>query len=168
MGATKRRAFGDRTPSEMGQITPIAVSPLRKNLCRRRDQVKVKVMETPRCRTCHGAASSGLRRGLCRACYLRAWRGTELPAGAACALCPEKRRVVLRWTRVGSAKLVTCQNCGFITDRLRPRPRTLDDLKERLARERRLQSRRRDFVIEPLDPSERRVAARRVRRRVPV
>jgi hypothetical protein len=99
---------------------------------------------------------------------LRAWRGTELPASAACALCPEKRRMVLRWTRVGAARLVTCQNCGFITDRLRPRPRTLDDLKERLARERRLQRRRRDFVIEPLDPSERRVAARRVRRRVPV
>jgi hypothetical protein len=109
-----------------------------------------------------------LRRGLCRACYLRAWRGTELPSAAACGLCSEKRRVVLRWTKLGAGKLVTCQNCGFIADRMRPRPRTLDDLKEQLARERRLQSRRRNFVVDPLDPVERRLAARRVRRRVPV
>ena len=153
----------------MGQITPIGVSPLRKNLCRHRDQVKVKVMkETPRCRTCHETARSGLRRGLCRACYLRAWRGTELPPAAACGFCPEKRRMVLRWTQLGTVRVVTCQNCGFIADRMRPRPRTLDDLKARLARERRLQSRRRNFVVDPLDPVERRLAARRVRRRLPI
>jgi hypothetical protein len=125
-------------------------------------------MDTPRCRTCHNAARSGLRRGLCRACYLREWRGTALPASASCALCSEKRRVVLRWTRVGSGRAVTCQNCGFLADRMRPRPRSVEDLKARLERERRQQDRRRNFVIEPLDPAERRLAARRVRRRVRV
>ena len=76
--------------------------------------------------------------------------------------------MVLRWTKVGAARLVTCQNCGFIADRMRPRPRTLDELKERLARERRLQARRRNFVVDPKDPAERRLAARRVRRRLPI
>jgi hypothetical protein len=76
--------------------------------------------------------------------------------------------MVLRWTRLGTGRSVTCQNCGFIADRMRPRPTSLDDLKERMARERRLSNRRRNFVVEPLDPAERRLAARRVRRRVPV
>jgi hypothetical protein len=123
----------------------------------------------PACRTCHRVVDAGsgvgLRRGLCRACYLRAWRGTELPESASCVLCPEQRRVVLRWTRIGGSKVVTCQNCGFLADRARPKPRSVDELKERLARERRLADRRRNYVIDPLDPAERRVRPRRVRRR---
>jgi hypothetical protein len=76
--------------------------------------------------------------------------------------------VVLRWTRLGSGRAVTCQNCGFLADRLRPRPRTLDELKERLGRERRrARDRRRNYVIEPNDPAERRQAPRRMRRRSP-
>jgi hypothetical protein len=134
--------------------------------------VKVEVMEAPssrakRCRTCRAPAQS-LRRGLCRACYLRAWRGTELPSGARCATCSERRRMVLRWTRVGPERVVTCQNCGFIADRARPRPASLDALEALLRRERRARDRRRNYVIEPLDPAERRHAARRVRRRVPI
>jgi hypothetical protein len=51
---------------------------------------------------------------------------------------------------------------------MRPRARTLDELKARLARERRLaRDRRRNYVIEPDSPAERRMAARRVRRRRP-
>ena len=105
---------------------------------------------------------------MCRACYLRAWRGTELPEGAGCATCPEKRRMVLRWTQVGLERVITCQNCGFIADRARPRPASLDDLKTRLERERRrARDRRRNYIIETA-PSERRLAARRARRRVPI
>ena len=77
--------------------------------------------------------------------------------------------MVLRWTRLGTDKVITCQNCGFIADRTRPRPRTVDELKERLERERRrARDRRRNYVIEPSDPAERRVAPRRARRRAPV
>jgi hypothetical protein len=77
--------------------------------------------------------------------------------------------MVLRWTRVGAERVVTCQNCGFIADRARPRPRSLDELKERLARERRARDRRRIQVqvVERHDGAERRVAPRRVRRRAP-
>jgi len=72
----------------------------------------------------------------------------------------------LRWTRLQAGKVVTCQNCGFLADRMRPRPASLDELKARLERERRVaRDRRRNYIIEPDDPSERRVAARRVRRR---
>jgi hypothetical protein len=77
--------------------------------------------------------------------------------------------MVLRWTRFGTGKVITCQNCGFIADRTRPKMRSVDELKERLERERRrARDRRRNYVIEPGDPAERRVTPRRARRRVPV
>ncbi len=78
--------------------------------------------------------------------------------------------MVLRWTRLGDGadKVVTCQNCGFIADRMRPRPLTVDELADRLARERRrARDRRANYVIDPRDPAERRLAPRRVRRRAP-
>ena len=103
---------------------------------------------------------------MCRACYLRQWRGTALPEAAACVTCHERRRIVLRWTKVGGTRAVTCQNCGFVADKARPRPRSLDELRELLKRERRLlRERRRNYVVEPSDPAERRHALRRGRKR---
>lgn len=99
---------------------------------------------------------------MCRACYLRHWRGTALPDSAACVICHERRRIVLRWTRVGGARAVTCQNCGFIADKARPRPRSLDELRTLLERERRAtRERRRNYIVEPSDPKERRRGLRR-------
>lgn len=130
----------------------------------------VKVMDAPAtdppaCVVCHKSADSlgvGLRRGMCRACYLRHWRGTALPDGAACVACRERRRLVLRWTRLGQGRAVTCQNCGFVADKARPRPRTLDELRAILERERRrARERRQNYVIEPSDPAERRSRLRR-------
>jgi hypothetical protein len=123
----------------------------------------------PSCVVCRKAAAElgvGLRRGMCRACYLRHWRGTALPDGAECVVCAERRRIVLRWTRVGADRVVTCQNCGFVADKARPRPRSLDELGLLLRRERRYErERRRNYVIEPGDPGERRRALRRTHRR---
>lgn len=73
--------------------------------------------------------------------------------------------MVLRWTKVGTARIVTCQNCGFIADRARPRPRTVDELKDFIARERRRRDRRLNYVIDGADPDERRLRPRRARRR---
>lgn len=106
-----------------------------------------------------------LRRGMCRACYLRAWRGTELPADARCCACDEQRRVVLRWTQLGDERLVTCQNCGFLADKTRPRVTTREELVARLERERRRNDRRRNYIVDVEDPSERRTSARRTYRR---
>ena len=117
------------------------------------------------CRKSADTLGVGLRRGMCRACYLRHWRGTALPDHAACVICRERRRIVLRWTRVGTTaggRAVTCQNCGFIADKARPRPRSLDELRRLLERERRAsRERRRNYIVEPSDPSERRRALRR-------
>lgn len=107
-----------------------------------------------------------LRRGLCRACYLRAWRGTELPAEAACVACDERRRVILCWTQLGEERVVTCQNCGFLADKARPRVTSSSDLRRWMERERRRLERRRNYVVEPEDPAERRTSTRRSRRRV--
>ena len=127
------------------------------------------------CRTCHKRPdTAGLRRGLCRACYLRAWRGTELPVGAHCTFCPEQRHLVLRWTKVHTGagvdgkteRVVTCQNCGFLADRIRPRPTTLIELRAVLRRERRASDRRQSWILDVTSPaSERRAVPRRVRRR---
>jgi hypothetical protein len=104
---------------------------------------------------------------MCRACYLRAWRGTDLPADAICVVCGEQRHIVLRWTRLAEARIVTCQNCGFVADKSRPRPEDVEALRARLERERRRgRDRRRNYVIDADDPAERRHDARRVRRRV--
>ena len=145
-----------------------------KNWRARFDAANVEVMLTPTtdggacvvCRKTPDAASVGLRRGMCRACYLRHWRGTALPDAASCVICHERRRIVLRWTKVGGARAVTCQNCGFIADKARPRPRTLEELRELLRRERReARERRRNYVVEPSDPKERRQTLRRGSRR---
>ncbi len=134
----------------------------------------MKVMPSPTsdtlscvvCRKPADACGVGLRRGMCRACYLRHWRGTALPDGASCVICHERRRIVLRWTRVGGTRAVTCQNCGFIADKARPRPRSLDELAELLRRERRhARERRRNYVVEPDEPNERRRTLRRGGRR---
>jgi hypothetical protein len=130
----------------------------------------VKVVNSPSCSVCKKGADSlgvGLRRGMCRACYLRHWRGTALPDGAACVICQERRRIVLRWTKVGAKRVVTCQNCGFVADKARPRPASAAELVALLNRERRgARERRRNYVIEPADPAERRQALRRAGRRL--
>jgi hypothetical protein len=101
---------------------------------------------------------------MCRACYLRHWRGTELPDDARCVGCGEKRRLVLRWTKAGGERAVTCQNCGFVADKARPRAATIDELTFLLRRERRQgRERRRNYVMEG-DGSERRRLPRRKRR----
>lgn len=75
--------------------------------------------------------------------------------------------MVLRWTRLGEDRVVTCQNCGFIADKARPRLATIEELRERLRRERRRAPDRRScYVIDLLDPRERRLRPRRIRRRV--
>jgi hypothetical protein len=77
--------------------------------------------------------------------------------------------MVLRWTRLGEERVVTCQNCGFVADKARPRLASLSQLRERLWRERRrAPDRRTSYVIELLDPRERRLQPRRIRRRVPL
>src|SRR5688572_28762526 len=119
----------------------------------------------PLCTACHQPPRGcALRRGMCRACYQRAWRGTALPDAARCLACDEQRRVVLRWTQVGDERVVTCQNCGFLADKARPRVTGVADLVRRMARDRRRLDRRRNYVVDPDDLGERRDRTRRTSR----
>ena len=58
-----------------------------------------------KCRICPRDCHEG-RRGLCRGCYLRAFRGTALPEGAAC-VCGVDNPIVL--VKCGGG--VRCYNC---------------------------------------------------------
>lgn len=86
-----------------------------------------KKAEEP-CSVCVVAIAT--RKGLCRACYLRKWRGAALPPNPRCVVCGEKRRIVLRWCKIGRSRIVTCQNCGFIADKMRPRAKSAEQVKE--------------------------------------
>lgn len=57
------------------------------------------------CRLCPRDVLEG-RRGLCRGCYLRAYRGTALPEGAQCA-CGVSNPIAL----VKAGEAVRCYNC---------------------------------------------------------
>ena len=93
------------------------------------------------------------------------WRGAALPEDAKCQLCDEQRRPVLRWTKVGEQKILMCQNCGFLSDKVRPRATSIEELQARFDRERRrVYDRRRNYSIDNQDPGERRLAMRRARR----
>jgi hypothetical protein len=83
------------------------------------------------CTAC-GRTATRIRRERCDACYMRLYRHGELPAGAACVGCGERRRSVLVPARLG----VLCGNCSVLA-RARPAIRNVGELKRRAARERR-------------------------------
>lgn len=75
------------------------------------------------------------RRGLCPSCYAERVQEVEVPYDAACINCGEQRRACLKRIRVGNQRTVVCHNCETLIERIRPRPRGLDDLLARLRSE---------------------------------
>jgi len=63
---------------------------------------------------------------------MRLYRNGELPAGAVCIGCGERRRSVLAPARLG----VLCGNCSLLA-KARPAIRDVSELQRRAARERR-------------------------------
>ena len=94
------------------------------------------------CTECGGDATR-LRRGRCNACYMRLYRNGEVPDGATCAACGERRKDLLTSVRVAEPVLL-CGNCSLIFHRARPAPGSVDELRRRVARERRGGADRRD------------------------
>jgi hypothetical protein len=88
------------------------------------------------CAEC-GRAAARLRKDRCDACYMRLYRNGEIPGGAECRTCGERRRQVLTLAAVGEEKLVLCGNCALVLGRARPRVDTVEKLAARVARERR-------------------------------
>ena len=118
------------------------------------------------CLECGGGAAR-LRKGRCDACYMRLYRGGEIPAGAACGVCGERRRIVLVRADLGGITEVLCGNCELILARARPRLEGLSALRIRAAHERRIaDDRRQKYPVVYSD--ERRVSVRRASERFPV
>jgi hypothetical protein len=109
------------------------------------------------CAEC-GRAAARLRKDRCDACYMRLYRNGELPGGAACRTCGERRRPVLTQAQVGEEKVVLCGNCALVLGRVRPRVDSVAKLEARVQRERRREERRRALAATDV---ERRQAGRR-------
>jgi hypothetical protein len=99
-----------------------------------------------RCSACQKPPPDGtvLRRGRCVDCY-DAWvRARPIGQGAGCSSCNDRRRRHLRHYEVG-LKLnapggrwtILCHNCAADADAIKPAPRSVEGLKQRLARDRR-------------------------------
>src|SRR5688572_2348387 len=98
------------------------------------------------CSDCHRPASR-VRKGRCNACYMRLYRRGEIPDGAACAACAERRKAVLVHTTVG----VLCGNCAVVLDRARAAG--LDELRRLMIRERRAAPRDLSPAPAPVGPT---------------
>src|SRR5262249_16620609 len=103
------------------------------------------------CEVC-GARVVDLRRGRCFTCYSKWADARPVGMGASCAVCSDRRRENLRQMGRLGAWVPMCYNCAGRTMGLEPPPRTLEALRNRLARERRAGDRR--SAISPSWPSE--------------
>src|SRR5688500_18040219 len=88
------------------------------------------------CSEC-GRGASRLRKERCNACYMRLYRNGEIPVGASCACCAERRRQFLVHAELAGGEICLCGNCSLVLARTRLRAESLDELKLRVARERR-------------------------------
>lgn len=113
-----------------------------------------------RCEAC-GARVTTLRRGRCPICYLRWAESRPVGIGSVCAICSDRRRENLRLVEFQSAWIPMCHNCAARGFRLRPMPRTVEALRQTLARDRRWNDRRTGEGGERVSLEERRDAERR-------
>jgi len=93
-------------------------------------------MNAKTCLECRQAVTR-LRRERCDACYMRLYRGGEVPAGSSCGGCDERRRELLCFEPVAGAETVVCGNCALLLRRTRPRLTSVAELRRRQTRERR-------------------------------
>ncbi len=112
------------------------------------------------CQVC-GAQVSELRRGRCWACYHKWSEARPVGRGAACETCGERRRDNLRMVELHKRFVPMCHNCGTRVMRMEIVPATVEEIRERLDRERREDERRQGTLDHRLFPRERRVGDRR-------
>jgi hypothetical protein len=93
-------------------------------------------MNAKTCSEC-GQRATRLRRERCDACYMRLYRGGEVPEGSSCGGCDERRRELLCLEVVRGAEVVVCGNCALVLRRTRPRLASVSELRGRMTRERR-------------------------------
>jgi hypothetical protein len=108
-----------------------------------------------------GKTAKRLRKDRCDACYMRLYRGGQLPEEARCCACSERRRAVLARVELGGGHVIVCGNCALIVSRARPPLADVAALRARVARDRRLAPqaplpggrRRADRLPAPFDPA---------------
>jgi hypothetical protein len=100
-----------------------------------------KVSVSNCCDMC-GAKVAELRRGRCWGCYSQWVDGRPVGMGAACTMCNDRRREHLRSVELLGAWVPMCHNCCARATRLEPMPQTIDEIRVRLDRERRMRDRR--------------------------
>ena len=102
-----------------------------------------------------------LRRGRCFACYTRWCDARPVGMGSACVLCQDRRGENLRRVELHGAWVSMCFNCAGRMIRLAPMPRTIDDIRQSLKRDRRDCERRIGLPDERPHRAERRGLERR-------
>src|SRR5262245_50800236 len=112
------------------------------------------------CEVCHAQVAE-LRRGRCWGCYTRWSENRPVGLNATCAVCGEKRREYLRQIELLRAWMPVCHNCTARAGRLSPMPQSLDEIRTRLARDRRAKERRAERPDDRVFPRERRGLERR-------
>jgi hypothetical protein len=117
-------------------------------------------MDEKLCEVC-GIGNCELRRGRCWGCYQRWVESRPVGVGAACAVCNERRRGYLKQVELLRAWVPLCFNCAGRCMSLSPMPRTLDEIRQRLSRDRRALERRKGKKDTRVFPHERRGLERR-------
>lgn len=107
------------------------------------------------CEIC-GASVRELRRGRCWGCYSRWVDSRPVGLGASCRMCGERRRGYLKSMELFGSWVALCHNCGARVASIHPLPKTLIELREALARERRAAARKRGWPDDRPLPNERR------------
>lgn len=88
------------------------------------------------CEIC-GATVFELRRGRCWGCYTRWVDARPVGLGAACRMCGDRRRGVLKSMELLGCWVAVCHNCSARIAGLSPLPQTMAGIEEALGRERR-------------------------------
>jgi len=115
------------------------------------------------CDVCHARVSE-LRRGRCWGCYERWVESRPVGLGARCVTCNEKRRRFLKTVELFGAWKPMCFNCHGVLCHIQPMPRTMNELKDEVSRERRKRDRRWGKPDTRVFVYERRVGERRAGR----
>jgi hypothetical protein len=110
------------------------------------------------CEVC-GAMVVELRRNRCWGCYSKWAASRPVGLGASCVMCGERRRECLKQVELLRAWLPMCHNCGARTAEMSPLPSTVDEIRQRLHRERRRKDRRIGRPDTRVFPRERRGSA---------
>ncbi|MBI4508581.1 MAG: hypothetical protein HY698_03020 [Deltaproteobacteria bacterium] len=93
------------------------------------------------CEVC-GARVPELRRNRCWGCYTRWAENRPVGIGASCTFCGERRRTQLKLVELLRTWVASCHNCAARATQLVPMPQSVDEIRDRLTRERRRSDRR--------------------------